>query len=488
MDLQRRKPVSFRDQVLRIKRRFKTRFSEFSSLFLILLVFMTWINSVVLIYFNVTNNARIINLAGKQRMLTQKMTKEIFIISMLNDSKAKETHIAALRNAQRQFSITHHALRFGNATMGIPATTSKKIIAQWEKVDVLWEKFKDQLEHIIQTKGKVPLITLTEFNNLSDQLLIALDTLVSLFEEHATYSNNLTIGGSFGFSFVFSIFTILFVRRRHIFLVRQKNYLLAYQHAVRDILKYLQHEIRSPLNRFQMALHILKKINIQPNEQNYQLTPASNVTKMINELNVSYTSFDTTLKQLTKITHAELYPPLSKIKTFDIVTIIQHALATIKEESQKNNIPFQYHLTVICPQKPFLKRTYQQSYPKIDVFGYSMHFHCFFYGIIEILKEFFNVSELQWIFIRFSAQKWQWIIISEAFSLYSEQQRQEKISHTPLMFLRCSDDNHPIGILFKKYESCFLFSSLLMKHLFKACSWSWASYQGQQSLMFMIEL
>jgi methyl-accepting chemotaxis protein len=82
----------------------------------------------------------IINLAGRQRMLTQKMTKEVmFIASGLNvrdDVKA----------TKQLFDRTLNGLINGDSKLGLPAAKTDGILAQLHKVDGLWGKFQSAID------------------------------------------------------------------------------------------------------------------------------------------------------------------------------------------------------------------------------------------------------------------------------------------------------------------------------------------------------
>ncbi len=85
----------------------------------------------------------VINLAGKQRMLTQKMSKEILLIAKGIDVEANK---ASLKKTADLFDRTLKGLINGDPELGLPKTTDKAILAQLEKVSALWEEFKPNVE------------------------------------------------------------------------------------------------------------------------------------------------------------------------------------------------------------------------------------------------------------------------------------------------------------------------------------------------------
>ena len=83
--------------------------------------------------------AKTINLAGKQRMLTQKMTKELLLIANGIDADANK---ANLKGTVALFDKTLKGLVNGDADLGLPKTEDKAILAQLGKVQKLWDAYK----------------------------------------------------------------------------------------------------------------------------------------------------------------------------------------------------------------------------------------------------------------------------------------------------------------------------------------------------------
>lgn len=84
----------------------------------------------------------VINLAGKQRMLTQKMAKEAFA---LGEGIEKDE---ALKTTMDLFEKTLNGLLNGDSALGLPPTMDLQITAQLNKVSQLWKDFKKNLDDI----------------------------------------------------------------------------------------------------------------------------------------------------------------------------------------------------------------------------------------------------------------------------------------------------------------------------------------------------
>ncbi len=85
----------------------------------------------------------VINLAGKQRMLTQKMSKEALFIAK---GVSVDANKASLAKTVALFDKTLKGLVAGDESLGLPATTNADILAQLKVVTDLWIPFKDAVE------------------------------------------------------------------------------------------------------------------------------------------------------------------------------------------------------------------------------------------------------------------------------------------------------------------------------------------------------
>jgi len=85
----------------------------------------------------------IINIAGKQRMLTQKMSKEIFYMKYKQSTDFRE-----LNSAIDLFDNNLHDLINGNSVKGIYLPQNSKIKSKLEEVNALWIPFKGEVEEV----------------------------------------------------------------------------------------------------------------------------------------------------------------------------------------------------------------------------------------------------------------------------------------------------------------------------------------------------
>ncbi len=124
----------------------------------------------------------VLNLSGKQRMLTQKMSKEIVLIAMEQNTAV---NVKNLKKTAHLFDKTLKGLRNGNAELKLVGTTNPRILRQLDKVDAIWADFQPVVQTIIdQGSATRDQVALVAKNNLP--LLKQMNKCVKLYEKDAS--------------------------------------------------------------------------------------------------------------------------------------------------------------------------------------------------------------------------------------------------------------------------------------------------------------
>jgi len=123
----------------------------------------------------------VLNLSGKQRMLSQKMSKEAMLVALGTDT---ENNLKNLAGTSGLFDKTLKGLRSGSAELKLPPTSAKRILRQLDKVDAIWADFYPVVQTIIKSKAvsKEQVATIAK-NNLP--LLKEMNKAVGLYEKDA---------------------------------------------------------------------------------------------------------------------------------------------------------------------------------------------------------------------------------------------------------------------------------------------------------------
>ena len=119
----------------------------------------------------------IINLAGRQRMLTQKMTKEKLLCV-----KGKSENSAKLDKTVKLFDDSLTTLIKGNTKQKISKPTNKKIKAQLAKVALIWKELKPIYENKKPTVQELAVVI-----KKNSVLLKEMNIMVQLVETETEY-------------------------------------------------------------------------------------------------------------------------------------------------------------------------------------------------------------------------------------------------------------------------------------------------------------
>lgn len=87
--------------------------------------------------------APVINVAGRQRMLSQKLTKASLAFQAANSTPARLDHQVELRSTLDQWIVGHRALLEGNEELGIARLVTPEIDGQWKQLQPHWQVMRD---------------------------------------------------------------------------------------------------------------------------------------------------------------------------------------------------------------------------------------------------------------------------------------------------------------------------------------------------------
>lgn len=167
----------------------------------------------ITIYLNQKNikDATIVNIAGKQRMLTQRITKNIFYLY-----QTKTNNFTEIDNAIDEFKFGLNTLGKGNELLKISEAPTEKIVNQIAKVTVLWTTFEKNTNEF---KKALLSNDLQELNSLikyiyqtNNKLLDEVDEVVTLYTEYIEHKTAFIKNFqylAFSFLFIFSLYSLI---------------------------------------------------------------------------------------------------------------------------------------------------------------------------------------------------------------------------------------------------------------------------------------
>lgn len=115
------------------------------------------------------SDSRIINVAGRQRAYSQKLTKEILLIKNQYSNQNIGSMISELEHTLRIWSVSHEALQKGNDSLGIPKENNSEILALFAEL---------QPHHTKMLSSAKKIVDDYQSGKLNDSLLLASSSLI----------------------------------------------------------------------------------------------------------------------------------------------------------------------------------------------------------------------------------------------------------------------------------------------------------------------
>ncbi|MBI3794227.1 MAG: type IV pili methyl-accepting chemotaxis transducer N-terminal domain-containing protein [Nitrospinae bacterium] len=136
-------------------------------------------------------DANLINLSGRQRMLSQKLTKTALLFAQTTDKGEIEIYRGTIRASLDEWTTVQAGLQNGNEALGLPKNTDKKAEGYFAEMNPYFQNVKDGLEKLILLKtsdsGAIPLSSppLKEIVEASPQFLDLMNMTVFEFQKRA---------------------------------------------------------------------------------------------------------------------------------------------------------------------------------------------------------------------------------------------------------------------------------------------------------------
>ncbi|WP_405562397.1 ATP-binding protein [Polaribacter sp. Asnod6-C07] len=130
-------------------------FSKLSRLYILALstIALSVIISQVLVRNHLANqesDSTVINVAGRQRMLSQKLTKDILSLSISDQELTRNQLKNRIKNTLTLWELSHYALQNGNDSLGLPAENSYEIKRRFKEINPVFKIIKTASESIIE--------------------------------------------------------------------------------------------------------------------------------------------------------------------------------------------------------------------------------------------------------------------------------------------------------------------------------------------------
>lgn len=196
-------------------------------IFALITIAITVILSQVLIQYNLNSqlsDSKIINTSGKQRMLSQKLAKEVLVLNLTTDSLEKKTQIDQISKTISQWKSNHYSLVNGNDSLGFPKEKNN-ILRQYFKTlkpnfDTIIKVTETFLANKKQNKNEYENKKLVQTLLANEKIfLLKMNQIVSEYDIEASEKVNLQRKTEY----IILIFTLLVLLLEFLFIFKPTN-------------------------------------------------------------------------------------------------------------------------------------------------------------------------------------------------------------------------------------------------------------------------
>lgn len=172
-------------------------FSKLSRLYIIALsaIALSVIISQIYIRVHLRNqqgDSTVINIAGRQRMLSQKLTKEIVSLSVSDNYHKRKYLKNNISETLNLWELSHKSLQVGNDSLGLPNQNSDKIKSKFRLLNPVFDTISIAAKNIILYLDKNPSISLDDLRPQIQKVtanegsfLVMMDDIVNQYDKEA---------------------------------------------------------------------------------------------------------------------------------------------------------------------------------------------------------------------------------------------------------------------------------------------------------------
>lgn len=138
------------------------------------------------------SDSSVINVAGRQRMLSQKLTKEIVSLSTENTPEERLLLKEKIKQTLKLWEQSHHALQQGSDSLGLPGNNSAVIKEKFNVLNPTFDTISKASKSIIEKIENIPPLPLSAFiddiekvKENESHFLLVMDQIVNQYDLEA---------------------------------------------------------------------------------------------------------------------------------------------------------------------------------------------------------------------------------------------------------------------------------------------------------------
>ncbi|MEH6408674.1 MAG: type IV pili methyl-accepting chemotaxis transducer N-terminal domain-containing protein, partial [Leeuwenhoekiella sp.] len=138
------------------------------------------------------DDSRVVNVAGRQRMLSQKLTKEILLLSSADEPDDRKQLLENIKNTQNQWKFSHEALQSGSDSLGLPGNNSEVISHMFVQIKPYYENMLEASNRLIYAvednivfQKPAIIAEVDEVKANEGEFLVIMDSIVNQYDIEA---------------------------------------------------------------------------------------------------------------------------------------------------------------------------------------------------------------------------------------------------------------------------------------------------------------
>lgn len=173
------------------------------------------------------DDSRIVNIAGRQRMLSQKITKNIYGLYMTNDPSIEKEYLKELKSTVSLYRDSHKSLQFGNNSMQLPGKNSNRIVKMFSVIENDHQNILQIADKIIKQpengsiNNKLLSQDILKLRNYESHFLKGMDAIV--FQYDAESKGKINFIKYMEIGLFFFTFFVIFLEMKLIFIPAEKE-------------------------------------------------------------------------------------------------------------------------------------------------------------------------------------------------------------------------------------------------------------------------
>ncbi|GAA4951584.1 hypothetical protein GCM10023314_26290 [Algibacter agarivorans] len=138
------------------------------------------------------SDSTVINIAGRQRMLSQKLTKDVVLLSTESNSENRMRLKDKIKKTLHLWEVSHNALQQGNDSLGLPKMNSPEVVGKFKVLNPVFDTIRIASKSIIEKIEKAPplpsdtiVLHIDKVKNNEADFLMMMDGIVNQYDLEA---------------------------------------------------------------------------------------------------------------------------------------------------------------------------------------------------------------------------------------------------------------------------------------------------------------